>query len=175
MSASIYYYDIDLNKNQLLNARLHPVTTAERTTLGNGYNSNDKGIIVYDTDIDAFYGWNGNAWTRIGITDSELSMIVSAYNDTIVSASLSSNNENLLLTLTKRDNTAISTSIKFKHVHTQSVATIEWNIIHELNCYPSVTVVDETKTEVIGGIEYIDLNTLKITFSAAFSGQAYLN
>lgn len=175
MSASIYYYDIDLNKNQLLNARLHPVTTAERTTLADSYNSNDKGIIVYDTDIDAFYGWNGNAWARIGITDSELSMIVSAYNDTIVSASLSSNNENLLLTLTQRDNGGVSTSIKFKHIHVQAVPALEWNIIHELNCYPSATIVDATKTEVIGNIEYIDLNTLKVSFSAAFSGEAYLN
>lgn len=175
MGASVYYYDIDLNKNQLLNAKLQPVTTAQRTTLGNGYNSNDKGIIVYDTDVDAFYGWDGNSWERIGITDSQVAAIAAAYNENIVSATLSSNNENLLLTLTKRDNTAISASIKFKHVHNQTVATTEWNIIHELNCYPSVTVVDSTKTEVIGDIEYIDLNTLKVTFSAAFSGHAYLN
>lgn len=175
MSASIYYYDIDLNKNQLLNARLHPVTTAERTTLADSYNSNDKGIIVYDTNLTGFYGWNGNEWFRIGITDTELTMLNVAYNSTIASASLSSNSENLLLTVTKRDNTAVSASIKFKHIHVQAVAATEWNIIHELNCYPSVTVVDATKTEVIGNIEYVDLNTLKVSFSAAFSGEAYLN
>jgi hypothetical protein len=175
MGASVYYYDIDLNKNELLNARLHPVTTVERTALANTYNSNDKGIIVYDTTLDTFFGWNGNDWGRIGITDNELAMIVNAYNGTIASASLSSNSENLLLTLTKRDNTGISASIKFKHVHVQAVAATDWNIIHDLNCFPSVTIVDATKTEVIGNIEYVNLNSLRVTFSAAFSGEAYLN
>ena len=175
MGASVYYYDIDLNKNQLLNARLHPVTTAERTALGNGYNSNDKGIVVYDTTEASFYGWDGNAWQRIGLTDAELSMLAEAYNSTIEDVSLSSNNQNLLLTLTKRDNTAISSSIKFKHVHIQTVSATEWNIIHDLNCFPSVTVVDATKTEVIGDVSYTDLNSLIIRFTATFSGEAYLN
>jgi hypothetical protein len=175
MGASVYYYDIDLNKNQLLNARLHPVTTAERTTLGNSYNSNDKGIVVYDITAASFYGWDGNAWQRIGLTDAELSMLAQAYNSTIASVSLSSNDENLLLTITKRDDTAVSSSIKFKHIHVQAVAVTEWNIIHDLNCYPSVTVVDATKTEVIGDISYTDLNSLTIRFTAAFSGEAYLN
>jgi len=175
MGASVYYYDIDLNKNQLLNARLHPVTTAERIALGNGYNSNDKGVLVYDITTSSFYGWDGNSWERIGLTDAELSMLAQAYNSTIASVSLSSNDENLLLTITKRDNTAVSSSIKFKHIHVQAVAATEWNIIHDLNCYPSVTVVDATKTEVIGDVSYTDLNSLTIRFTAAFSGEAYLN
>lgn len=175
MGASVYYYDIDLNKNQLLNARLHPVTTAERIALGNGYNSNDKGVLVYDTTVSSFYGWDGNSWERIGLTDNEAGMLAEAYNSTIESITLSSNNENLLITLTKRDNTAVSGSIKFKHTHVQSVATTEWNIIHDLNCHPSVTIVDATKTEVIGDVTYTDLNSLTVRFSAAFSGEAYLN
>lgn len=175
MAASIYYYDIDLNKNKLLNARLHPVTTAERTTLGNGYNSNDKGILVYDTNESTFFYWDGNAWNRIGITNDQLSKLNDAYDSTITAINFTSDSENLSLTLTKRDSTTIIDSIKFKHVHAQAQASTEWNITHNLNCYPSVTVVDATKAEVIGDISYINLNSLKITFTAAFSGEAFLN
>lgn len=55
------------------------------------------------------------------------------------------------------------------------VPSATWTINHGLNCYPSVTIVDSTGREVIGAVEYIDADNLTVTFSAAFSGTAYLN
>lgn len=65
-----YYHDIDLNKNQLLNSRIHNVTTAQRITLGGTLSSLDKGFIVYDTDLLSSYEWNGSVWisSSIGIS-----------------------------------------------------------------------------------------------------------
>lgn len=60
-------------------------------------------------------------------------------------------------------------------VFTQASAESVWEIQHNLGKYPSVTTVDSADTVVVGGVEYIDLNNLIITFSAAFSGKAYLN
>lgn len=61
------------------------------------------------------------------------------------------------------------------YIHIQSTAAEEWNISHNLDKYPAVTVVDSAGTTVMGECEYIDKNTVKLSFSAAFSGKAYLN
>ena len=59
--------------------------------------------------------------------------------------------------------------------HIQGVASNEWIIFHNLNKLPSVTVKDSTGRTVIGDIDYISDNEVKLTFSGAFSGEAYLN
>jgi hypothetical protein len=37
-----------------------------------------------------------------------------------------------------------------------------------------VSVVDSALTEVEGGVEFIDIDTVELTFSAPFSGAAFL-
>ena len=58
---------------------------------------------------------------------------------------------------------------------TQRTPASVWIIEHNLNKFPSVTVADSADSVVIGDIQYIDVNNLTITFSAPFSGMAYLN
>ena len=50
-----------------------------------------------------------------------------------------------------------------------------WEITHNLDKYPSVTVVDSAGSVVMGDITYTSKSSLTVTFSAAFSGKAYLN
>lgn len=50
-----------------------------------------------------------------------------------------------------------------------------WEITHNLDKYPSVTIVDSAGSVVMGDITYTSKSAIKITFSAAFSGKAYLN
>ncbi len=57
----------------------------------------------------------------------------------------------------------------------QAIASDVWEIKHDLNKYPSVTVVDSADSVVIGDVAYIDENNVRLTFSGAFSGKAYLN
>ncbi len=61
------------------------------------------------------------------------------------------------------------------YVHTQSSPSATWSISHNLGRRPSVTVVDSAGTVVIGEVTYLSDNTLRVEFSAGFSGQAYLN
>ena len=59
--------------------------------------------------------------------------------------------------------------------HNQSTPSEEWTVIHNLNKYPSVTIIDSADTVVYGEIIYVSENELKIKFSVGFSGKAYLN
>jgi hypothetical protein len=60
--------------------------------------------------------------------------------------------------------------------HSQGPAASVWLITHNLGFMPNVTVEDSAHTVIEGGyIEYISANQLSITFSAAFSGDAYLS
>ena len=60
-------------------------------------------------------------------------------------------------------------------VHTQSTPESVWEVTHSLNKKPSVTVVDSADTVVIGEVEYLSSNAVRLTFVGAFSGKAYFN
>jgi hypothetical protein len=60
-------------------------------------------------------------------------------------------------------------------VFTQAVAASVWDVQHDLDKYPSVSIVNDNNMQVFGEVEYIDTNNLTITFAAAFSGKAYMN
>lgn len=61
------------------------------------------------------------------------------------------------------------------YVHKQTTASDVWVIAHNLDKYPSVTIVDTGGSVVVGEITYIDTNTIQLQFAGAFSGTAYLN
>jgi len=58
---------------------------------------------------------------------------------------------------------------------TQGVAANVWNVTHNLNKFPSATVVDSGGSVVEGCVDYIDKNNVTLTFSAPFTGKAYFN
>tara|TARA_R110002051_G_scaffold6521_2_gene31484 strand:- start:2302 stop:3003 length:702 start_codon:yes stop_codon:yes gene_type:complete len=63
-----------------------------------------------------------------------------------------------------------------KHlVFTQGVAASSWAITHNLEKFPSVTVVDSSGNVVIGSITHTNNNSLTVSFSSSFSGKAYIN
>lgn len=61
------------------------------------------------------------------------------------------------------------------YIHTQDSASNIWVITHNLNKYPSVTIVDSAGSVVIGEVVYNDSNKVTVSFIGAFSGKAYLN
>ena len=60
-------------------------------------------------------------------------------------------------------------------IYNQATSSDVWEIEHNLDKYPSVTVVDSGGSVVVGEIVYIDKNNIRITFASAFSGKAYFN
>jgi hypothetical protein len=61
------------------------------------------------------------------------------------------------------------------YTHDQGVPSATWTVVHNLEKYPSASVVDTGGTVVTGEITYISNNEIEILFQAAFSGKAYLN
>ena len=57
----------------------------------------------------------------------------------------------------------------------QTKVSSEWDIIHNLNKYPSVTITDALGNVMSGDVQYIDSNQLKITLQTSCNGWAYLN
>lgn len=57
----------------------------------------------------------------------------------------------------------------------QATSSDVWSINHNLNKKPSVTIVDSGDNVVVGEVQYIDNNNITVSFSATFSGKAYLN
>jgi hypothetical protein len=67
------------------------------------------------------------------------------------------------------------TVARVSYTHTQGSASNSWTIPHGLGFYPNVTVVDSAGTLYEGEIAYTNTNSLTVSFSAAFSGKAYLS
>jgi hypothetical protein len=59
--------------------------------------------------------------------------------------------------------------------HLQNTPSNIWTITHNLDFYPNVTAVDSGGSICEGEIAYTNKNSLVITFTSAFSGQAYLS
>jgi hypothetical protein len=57
----------------------------------------------------------------------------------------------------------------------QGVASDTWLINHNLGKFPSVVIIDSAETVVIGDVEYLDTNSIRVTFTSSFSGTAFLN
>lgn len=66
-------------------------------------------------------------------------------------------------------------SLDKTYTHTERRPTKFWLVRHNLNKYPSVTVVDSSGRVCIGEVQYHDKNKLSLIFSAGFSGTAYCN
>ena len=60
-------------------------------------------------------------------------------------------------------------------VFTQGAPAVQWTVQHNLNKFPSITVIDTADTVVTGEYVYIDSNNVTLNFSAGFAGKAYLN
>ena len=174
MAVKIFSHDINVDGNVLLNARHSPISTIERNTLGSTLNPMQSGMIVYDTDEEIFYGWNGNDWFPLNITGSYLSQFRDAVDNVITDISVTGGIEKTI-TLERNSNASLYTTFLDGYEYTQSISDNIWIINHSLNKYPSVSVTDTANTVVYGSIEYIDINTIQLTFSKPFSGKAFLN
>lgn len=112
-----------------------------------------------------------NNWTQAYfITSGESSSTVVSYNDLTNLPQI--NGVTLIGNKTFNDIGIVNDKY---YVYDQSAASSTWNVNHNLNKYPSVSVVDSAGTVVNGDIQYVDPNNLILTFSSAFSGKAYCN
>lgn len=70
----------------------------------------------------------------------------------------------------------ISTQVQdLNYIHYQDVPSDTWTITHNLDKYPSVTVVTSAGDVIATDCTYIDTNTVEVYFNGAFAGRAYIN
>jgi hypothetical protein len=60
-------------------------------------------------------------------------------------------------------------------VFNQAVPSTTWTVTHNLNKFPSVSVVDTGGTVVVGSYTYDSNNQTTLNFTHAFAGKAYFN
>ncbi len=112
------------------------------------------------------------AW-EIGVGTLLTSQILS--RDTVYTSSNSNNPVSFSAGRKRVFITVEENRLDVAYTHDQAVADTTWTITHNLNKYPSVTLVDSSGRQVFGGIVYLTSNSVEVTFSAAFGGKAYLN
>lgn len=62
------------------------------------------------------------------------------------------------------------------YTHVQSSPSASWTVAHGMNSYPGgITVFDSSGRVVEGDITYVDVNTVQLDFTTAFSGTARLS
>ena len=106
---------------------------------------------------DKLYDTSGSSGSPASSTDVDLSGSTTGYAKTLT---------------TDGDN-VYWTNATF--VHNQGGAATTWSVTHNLNRYPSVTVIISVGEVVIGNVEYNSSNQLTIYLAGANSGKAYLN
>lgn len=83
--------------------------------------------------------------------------------------------------VTDLPNVVVGTSVNDSQVsmvayhHVQGVSSATWDISHGLGFYPNVTTMDSGGSTVEGELVHNSKYSLRVTFSAPISGDAYLS
>ena len=124
-------------------------------------------LIVDQNDPESFGHYTINTYTVDANNDQYYDIALSFLGG---NGSISIDNFYDIINFTFGDNAGDKTFI-----FTQTVPSTEWTVQHDLEKFPSITVVDTGKTVVIGDYTYVDNNNVILSFSAAFAGKAYFN
>jgi len=138
---------------------------AEGTILGDMqksvYDKNNNGIVDKAENVD----WSGVLNKPSTFTPSAHSHTLDQITET-ANKKIMTNDERTKLNTLEGDKT---------FEYTQITPLSVWDIDHNLNKYPSVTVLDSGGSTVVGDTSFPTKNKAILTFSAPFSGKAFFN
>lgn len=72
-------------------------------------------------------------------------------------------------------NPAITINQNSSFVFTQQTPSTMWDVVHGMNLSPNLRTEDLTGADIVGVVDYIDNNRLKIYFNQPVAGRAYLS
>lgn len=115
------------------------------------------------------YGHIAN-WTTRELTLADLGFV--AFDPSTIESTLA-DHENRIDALELASSSLLGDK---NYVHIQSSAAAIWNVVHNLNKKPSVTIIDSAGSIVLAKLTYVDNNTITIDFNgSATSGEAICN
>lgn len=158
-----------------------PATASQTTEVAWVWNY-DQGLLLLAPDLiatlGAFTGLFIRAYRYVGKTGADGgsgdSLVVN-YDNVLVDNNVTVLNFKSNLKATLNSSTGDVDITDETYVFDQSVASNSWAITHNLDKYPSVTIVDTNDEIVYGGVDYTDANSLTINFKTNIAGKAYLN
>jgi hypothetical protein len=105
--------------------------------------------------------------------------VVNIQQDTPNSVTVNQDDQNLVTVQTVVNSVTVATGTiasgpTKRYVHSQGIALSTWAITHSLGGRPQITIVDSAGTVVYGEIQYLSNTQIEVSFSAPFSGYAYL-
>jgi hypothetical protein len=172
-------YGVQLYK-QVSGAYIPIQATANQTTEVAWVWNYDQGLLLLAPDLIAalgsFSGLFIRAYRYIGTTGADSgnkNSLVVNYDNVLVDNNVSVINFKSNLKATLNNGVVDITDETF--IFDQITGSNSWAITHNLNKYPSVTVVNTSDEEVKGGVSYTDSNSLTIDFQTNIAGKAYLN
>ena len=168
----IFYSDLSLAKNELLDFRIENKTTNDRQAMSLG--APHTGLAVWDIDLEGLYVWQYDHWVRVSASITEINNWNEAYDDSVIDFTINQGTDTNFI-ITRRNSTSLSATYRSGYIHSQGLPSDTWIITHNLNKNPSITIVDSGGSEVEGEVTINSLNQITITFCGAFSGNAYLN
>ena len=172
LKKKIFYSDISLAKNELLDFRIDNKTTVNRLAMSLGVTH--TGLAVWDINLEGLYVWHVDHWVRINATVTQINNWNQAYDDSVIDFTLVQGTSSVF-TVNRRNSADLSVTYNSGYIHTQSTPSDTWTITHNLNKNPSITIVNSANEEVEGAVVINSLTQITITFCGAFSGKAYLN
>ena len=152
----------------------------ERRTAGMAvYVINEAKIYILDANLTTWTEFSGGGSITVdqvynaSSTNAQAGVAVASAVSNVLPTQ--SGNNGKFLTTNGTTASWAAVPVATTYIHDQGVAANTWTIQHNLNKYPSVTIVDSSGNEIITDVTYTDLNNVTITMTAAFKGKAYLN
>lgn len=136
---------------------LHPITFISDVGKTGTFTPTDIGSAVAGDYVSG----EENSDTIVGRIDGNDELVVKLSGNLVIKVSSVTN---------------ATTSSGDKHFeHSQALAESIWNINHNMNKYPSVSLVDDTGTVMYAEILHLNNDNVRVTFSEPVIGKAYLN
>lgn len=168
----IFYSEVSLANNELLDVRIENKTTLQRLAMSLG--APHTGLAVWDINLEALFIWQDDHWVKINASLTEINNWNQAYDDSVIDFSVSQGTDTVF-TIQRRNSANLSVTYHSGYIHNQGSPSDTWIVTHNLNKNPSITIVDSSGAEVEGAVTINSLNQITITFCGSFSGKAYLN
>ena len=157
--------NLELNINQFVNVLVPQNNYTNMTILSNGSDSGGS------EPTDSVISVNGKTGAVI-LEIEDIPNLLTTLNSKLIVDNIVAGQH---ISLTKSGNNITINSNDYTYEFTQTNPASTWQITHNLNKYPSVTILDSNKERIYAPVNFTNKNSLSIDFSEPVAGTAIMN